>query len=211
VYKTLRDDLNQFKPDDQKLLEIAHRVYSSDYVHKGANREGEEYENWVYENLKEWAINNPMVQGFLLKKVGKKTGVNNGLGFDQNSQIIFYENGRKAAEYDGMFIYNNKLVIVESSISELRKYYRDLESRLEIKRELLVDFFCNTEIYSLLVTRPRKKTLPYRVLDYLVNYKLKNPEISIENPGVYMELDNPKLMGLEDFISRFSSLSSSSF
>lgn len=204
MFKELKDSISEYNPGEDELDSILHRVKKSSLVHSGENRIGEIYETWVYEYLKSWAVQCQDVKSFLLKEEFQKTY--NGLSYDKNCQIVFYKNGRKVAEYDSLFIYKDKVVFVESSISDLRSYYRKLEDRLIIKRQYLVDLFKTEEVYYLLVTRPKKRTIPYRSLPHLILYKLKNPDISEIDENIQaLDLNSKKLTKLQDFISSFSS------
>lgn len=204
MFKELKDAIKEFSPNQDEIDSALLRVKNYNTVHLGENLEGEIYEAWVYEYLKAWAVKCPSVTSFLLKGVGATNSDN--LGFDKNGQIIFYKNGKKAAEYDGLFIYNNHIVFIEASISDLRSYYRKLEERLITKRQYLVDFFGTENVSYLLVTRPKKRTIPYRSLPDLILYKLKSPDLSnIVDSDQASILESPKLKGMEDFISSFSS------
>lgn len=203
MYKELKNSLKEFSLEEDELNSVLFRVKQSPTVHLGQNRDGEIYESWVYEYLKSWAVKCPEVKSFLIKKKIKSSS--DGLNYDKNGQIVFYKNGRKSAEYDGMFIYKNKIVFLESSISDLRSYYRRLEDRLIVKRQYLVDLFKTEEVYYLLVTRPKKRTIPYRSLPHLILYNLKSPDLNSVNENIQaLELNSEKLMKLTEFISSFS-------
>lgn len=208
MYKDLNRSLKEFYPTDTELTNLSDRFMNHEFIHKGDNIFGEMYEAWVYEYLKSWAIANPEVSQFVIKKSFSNREYSNGLNYDKNGQIIYYQNGKKAAEYDGLFIYKDKIVFVESSVSELRSYYRRLEDKLVTKRQLLVDLFKTDEVYYLVVTRPKKRSLAYRSLPYLVLYKLKDPDftVMVKNDRVLFK-PNPKLVDLESisFSSSFSS------
>lgn len=201
MYKELKDSIREYSPGEEELKSILSRVENSELIHKGQNRDGEIYENWVYNYLESWAVNCSEVSGYLLKR---PIPSDYPLCYDANGQIVYLENGKKLAEYDGLFIYKGRVVFVESSISDLRSYYKKLESRLVKKRELLVKLFNTEEVYYLLVTRPKKRTLPYRSLPHLILYKLKSPELTnVSNRA--SELNSSKLLDINSFISSFSS------
>lgn len=192
MYKELSSDLKSYTPTDLELEYITDNFLKHSFKFSGNNLFGEMYEAWVYEYLKAWAISNPLVTTYVSKNKTGKTGLYNGLDYDKNGQIIYLKDGRKAAEYDGLFIYNGKVVIVESSVSELRSYYRNIEDKLILKRELLVSYFNTEEVYYLMVTRPGKKSLVYRSLPHLILYKLKNPVFDTlkGSTRVYSSLDS---------------------
>jgi len=208
MYKDLNNSIKKFSPDKQELDLILSKFSSHVFSHKGDNLFGEKYEVWVYEYLKSWALQCDDVTSFVVKDKSEELKGSNQLCYDKNGQIVYIEQGVKKAEYDGLFIYKNKIVFVESSVSELRKYFRNLEDRLKIKRDLLVDYFKTEEIYVLVVTRPKKRSLVYRSLPYLVLYKLKNPDfdnIQISD-RVFETIDNrSKLVDLNSISSFFSS------
>lgn len=174
------------------------------FIHRGNNLFGEMYEAWVYEYIKSWANYCPDVSSFVLKDPALKTDMGNGLNYDKNGQIIYISNGKKIAEYDALFIYKDKVVFVESSVSELRSYFRSLQDKLIKKRKLLVEEFGIEEVYYLVVTRPRKKSLTYRSLPHLILYTLKNPEFDlIEKTDRDYSLNSNKFVSLKSISSSF--------
>lgn len=201
MYKELRDSIKEFNPGEDELKDILSRVANSSLSHRGQNRDGEIYEKWVYEYLKSWALSCDSVKAYL-NKLPERSDYP--LTYDTAGQIIYIKNGKKLAEYDGLFIYRDKVVFVESSISDLRSYFKNLEKRLIEKRKLLVDLFKTEEVYYLLVTRPKKRTLVYRSLPNLILYKLKSPDLTIANSRA-SDLKSSKLLTANRFISSFSS------
>lgn len=209
MYKELNDSIKKYSPSGPELENIRNRFLAHSFIHCGDNLYGEMYEAWVYEFLKSWALVCDDVS-FFVRKVGTPQGdLVNGLTYDKNGQIIFYDNGLKVAEFDGLFIFKKRIVFVESSVSELRSYYRRLEDRLVKKRLLLSKFFNTDEVYSLVVTRPKKRSLVYRSLPNLVLYKLKDPDFSNMKVSRVSEesvlCNSPKLVDLDSISSLFSS------
>ena len=173
MYSILAKELKSFTPTKDQWEEIRKNFNRHNYIHSGDNLFGEEYEVLVYEYLKIWANSCKDVSYFMTKdpaNVARSRGLIN----DKNGQIIFIDGGKKLAEFDGIFRYKNKVVFVESSVSELRSYYRRLESKIEFKRKLLVDYYKTEEVYFLLVTRPKKKSMVYRSNPYLVLFNLQS-------------------------------------
>lgn len=207
MYKELSDCLKKYSPLESELSQIESAFLSHSFIHSGGNLYGEKYEGWVYEYLKSWALSCDDVSSYILKlKPNDSSSINSdGLNYDKNGQIIFLKNGKKLAEYDGLFIFKGKIVFVESSVSELRSYFRNLEERLIKKRLLLTEHFNTEDVYYLVVTRPRKRSLVYRSLPNLILYKLKDPDFSImdSSRASVESIDslNPKLVDLKSISS----------
>ena len=178
MYKDLANSLKSFSP--LNMDKIINRFFEHNFVHKGDNLFGEMYEAWVYEYLMEWACNTTEVASFVLKTPNKEHySSSEGLSNDKNGQIVYYQKSIKVAEFDGIFTYKGKIVFVESSVSTLRQYFRKLEDKLINKRELLVKHFGTEEIYYLVITRPKKRSIIYRSLPHLILYKLKSPDFGL--------------------------------
>lgn len=204
MYKELNNSIKGYVPTSSDWDRIVDRFLSHNFIHRGDNLFGEMYEAWVYEYFKSWAYQNQDVSTYIIKDCSFKSSSGNGLNYDKNGQIIFLKDGKKLAEYDGLFIYRNRVVFIESSVSELRSYYRKIEDRLIIKRALLVDHFKTEEVYYLMVTRPKKRTLVYRSLPHLVLYKLKNPDFeSLKISSRVSNLLSSKFKDLTSFSSSF--------
>ncbi len=192
MYKELNNSLKGYVPTDNELIEINNRFLEHRFIHSGDNLFGEKYEAWVYEYLKSWALNNIDVSSFIIKDSKFRSNSSNGLDYDKNGQIIYLKDGKKIAEYDGLFVYKDKIIFVESSVSELRNYYRKIEDKLIIKRDLLIKLFNTEEVYYLMITRPRKRSLVYRSLPHLILYKLKNPNFDTLNSDSRVSMLNDK-------------------
>lgn len=175
MYKELNNCLKSYIPTNEELTCINDRFLSHKFIHSGDNLFGEKYEAWVYEYLKSWALQTSDVSSFIIKNSKLKSNKTDGLDYDKNGQIIYLKGSKKLAEFDGLFFYKDKVVFVESSVSELRQYYRRIEDKLLVKRDLLMNLFNTEEVYYLMITRPKKRSLVYRSLPNLILYKLKNP------------------------------------
>lgn len=198
MYKELNNSLKSYTPTNSELKQIKERFLKHRIIHHGDNVFGEMYENWVYEYLKSWAFNNSDVSSFIIKDNNTTCINSEGLNYDKNGQIIYLKNGKKIAEFDGLFIYRNKIVFVESSVSELRNYYRKMEDKLIVKRDLLTKLFNTEEVYYLIVTRPKKRSLVYRSLPHLILYKLKNPNFdTLKSDSRVSVLDDKKFIELK--------------
>lgn len=220
MYKELNNSIKGFIPTTIELEEITNRFLKHQFIHSGDNLFGEMYEAWVYEYLKSWAYNNSDVTSFVIKDGKFRCYNSNGLDYDKNGQILYLKDGKKIAEYDGLFIYKDKVIFVESSVSELRNYYRKIEDKLIIKRDLLVKLFDTEEVYYLMITRPKKRSLVYRSLPHLILYKLKNPDLDsiidssrdtckYKKPDIESFIDSNQVSMLND--KKFIDLSSISF
>jgi len=198
VYKELNNLLKSYNPTQEEIDQIFSRFNSHSFSHSGDNQIGEEYEVWVYEYLKQWAIQEKSVSAYVAKSGKFRNKNTDSFNYDNKGQLIYLKKGKRIAEFDGLFIYKNKVIFVESSVSELRSYFKKLEERLKQKHDLLVEYFKTEEVYYLLVTRPRKKSLVYRSLPNLVLYKLKTPESFFNNKLRGSEPDSNKLKSIFD-------------
>lgn len=206
MYKELRDKIKQYRPSEADLKSIINSFLDHNFVHSGDNLFGEMYEAWVYEYLRAWAYYCPEVTGFVIKNPISVSKCRNGMNYDKNGQIVYISEGRKIAEYDSIFKYKDKIVFVESSVSELRSYYRNLRDRIVEKRKLLVELLKTEEVYSLVVTRPKKRSLVYRSLPHLILFTLKNPEFyQLEKTGRVNNLKSEKYISLNSIFSSSSS------
>lgn len=204
MYKELKASIKDYVPTESDIENIANNFLNHSFIHSGDNLLGEKYEAWVYEYLKLWASKCPDVSKFVIKTPSNTEPVQDGLGYDKNGQIVYFKKGKKIAEYDGLFIYKNRVVFVESSVSELRSYFSKLKERVVKKRELLVGLFNTEEVYYLVVTRPKKKSLAYRSLPHLVLYTLKNPNYSELSKTERVYKENSKNITLDLIFSSFS-------
>lgn len=190
MYKILRTDIKSFIPRDSELELIRENTVLHSYSHTGDNSLGEVFEVWVYNWLLCWAQHNSCVSLFTLKDSLYSGRRIQGLGYDNQGQIIISKEGRKLAEYDGLFVYKGCVIFVETSVSENRKYFRSLEQKLEKKRNLLKEVFKTEEIYCLMVTRPGKKSIKYRLLPFLVNLTLSLPRDITPGESTENRVDN---------------------
>ncbi len=206
MFKELKNSIRAFNPCESDLEIISNNFLDHSFIHNGENLFGEMYEAWVYEYLKTWADRCDDVTDFVVKDSKLKTLTKTGLNYDKNGQIIYLKNNKKIAEYDGLFKYRDKIVFVESSVSENRSYFRKLEDRIVEKRILLVKLFNSEEVYYLVVTRPKKKSLTYRSLPHLILYTIKNPEFSeLQKKDRVQKSNSDKYIDLNKSISSFSS------
>ncbi|MFT7004888.1 MAG: hypothetical protein ACJAWW_002254 [Sulfurimonas sp.] len=113
--------------------------------------EGEVYENFVYEKLLRYAVQNHDIDKFILKGFhqGRQKAHANTLSISEKQQIVYRTKSREISEFDAMFITkNNELYFVEMT---LVKSVLKLRKRLRKKKALLEIIFPNYEIKALII------------------------------------------------------------
>lgn len=113
--------------------------------------EGEVFENFVYEKLLRYALENDQVDKFILKGFhqDKQKAYANTLSISEKQQIVYRTKSREISEFDAMFITkDNELYFVEMT---LVKSVLKLRKRLRKKKALLEIIFPNYEIKALII------------------------------------------------------------
>ena len=67
MYKQLNCSIKEFLPTKMDFEQITNMFLEHNFVHSGQNLFGEQYEAWVYEYLKAWALNCKEVSAYVLK------------------------------------------------------------------------------------------------------------------------------------------------
>ncbi len=111
---------------------------------------GEIYENIIYELLLKYAINNNIIEKFILKGPHQNSCQNqkNGLMMDLNDQIVYKAGYKDVTEFDAMFFTKGAVWFVESTIV---KTTTSLRKRLKKKKALLEVIFPQLEIKALII------------------------------------------------------------
>lgn len=113
--------------------------------------EGEVFENFIYEKLLRYAVDNENVDKFILKGYhqDRYKAHANTLSISEKQQIVYRTKSREISEFDAMFITKDKeLYFVEMT---LVKSVLKLRKRLRKKRALLEIIFPNYEIKALII------------------------------------------------------------
>ncbi len=113
--------------------------------------EGEVYENFIYEKLLRYAVDNDDIDKFILKGFhqGRQKAHANTLSISEKQQIVYRTKSREISEFDAMIITKKKeLYFVEMT---LVKSVLKLRKRLRKKRALLEIIFPDYEIKALII------------------------------------------------------------
>ncbi|WP_321778386.1 hypothetical protein [Sulfurimonas sp.] len=113
--------------------------------------EGEVYENFIYEKLLRYAVDNQSIDKFILKGFhqNKQKAYANTLSISEKQQIVYRTKSREISEFDAMFVTKDKeLYFVEMT---LVKSVLKLRKRLRKKRALLEIIFPDYEIKALII------------------------------------------------------------
>ena len=109
MFKEIKSSIKNYLNSNNDNELIVNGFLEHSFIYSGDNKAGEMYEAWVYEYLKQWALQCDNVEAYIKKEICNK--VSNGLGFDKNSQLIYMEKGKKLAEFDGLFLYKDNIII----------------------------------------------------------------------------------------------------
>jgi len=112
--------------------------------------EGEVFENFIYEKLLRYAIENRDIKRFILKGFhqNKEKAYANTLSISEKLQIVYRTKSKEISEFDAMFFTDNELYFVEMT---LVKSVLKLRKRLRKKKALLEILFPEYEIKSLII------------------------------------------------------------
>ncbi|QFR43224.1 hypothetical protein [Sulfurimonas xiamenensis] len=148
------DNLLHYDYNVKHLLSLIRRGVSEDDPHflsSYRSFEGEVFENFIYEKLLIYAVENDNIEKFVLKGFhqDKIKAHANTLSISEKQQIVYRTKSREISEFDAMFITKDKeLYFVEMT---LVKSVLKLRKRLRKKKALLEIIFPNYEIKSLII------------------------------------------------------------
>ncbi len=150
----IKDNLLHYSYDNKTLKALVKNNISKDeisYITAYSSFVGEIYENIIYEQLLNYALNNENIKSFVLKgpyQAKENHFIKSGLLIDRSSQIVYKSAYKDISEFDAMFFTENEVYFVEMSTS---KKTASLNKRLAKKYALLKIIFPNLEIKALIV------------------------------------------------------------
>ncbi len=108
------------------------------------------FENYVYEKLLRYAIEQDEVETFILKGPHKKNAkaLPNTLSVNGKGQIVYRNRSKEIGEFDGLIVTQNDIYFIEMT---LVKSVTNLKRRLRKKRALLQTIFPKYNIKALIV------------------------------------------------------------
>jgi hypothetical protein len=153
-HSDIGDNLLHYDYNVKHLLSLIRRGVSKDdphYLSSYRSFEGEVFENFIYEKLLIYAVENDEIEKFVLKGFhqDKIKAHANTLSISEKQQIVYRTKSREISEFDAMLITKNKeLYFVEMT---LVKSVLKLRKRLRKKKALLEIIFPNYEIKALII------------------------------------------------------------
>ncbi|MBW6488946.1 hypothetical protein [Sulfurimonas sp.] len=150
----IADNLLHYDYNVKYLLSLIRKGVSLDDQHflsSYRSFEGEVFENYVFEKLLIYAVENDEIEKFVLKGFhqDKIKSYANTLSISEKQQIVYRTKSREISEFDAMFITKNQeLYFVEMT---LVKSVLKLRKRLRKKKALLEIIFPNYEIKALII------------------------------------------------------------
>ncbi|WP_419769603.1 MAG: hypothetical protein ACNI3C_09680 [Candidatus Marinarcus sp.] len=124
---------------------------SPSFIASYTSFKGEIFENIIYEHLVQYAANEPLITGFILKgpyQQQTQKFYKSGLMIDSSSQIVYKSAYKDISEFDALFFTEDSLYFVEMSTS---KKTESLIKRLLKKQALLKMLFPHLIIRALIV------------------------------------------------------------
>lgn len=120
------------------------------YISAFRSFEGEVYENYIYEKLLRFAVNEPKIKSFIIKGPHKHRtrAQSDALSVSWKGQIIYRARYKEIGEFDGLLFTDKELYFVEMT---LVKSVSNLKKRLRKKRSLLEVLFPRYKVKALLV------------------------------------------------------------
>lgn len=113
---------------------------------------GEIFENNVYENIMEWARKDERLVWFALKGAYVRERFRrNGLSFSSKKQLVYNIDGLDFAEFDALFVRDNRIYFVEMTNSIKANVSRRYKKRIYQKTQLLNKIFPQYEAVCLVV------------------------------------------------------------
>ena len=150
----IADNLSHYDYNVKHLLSLIKKGVDKEdptYLSSYRSFEGEVFENFVYEKLLRYALENDNIDKFILKGFhqDKEKAYANTLSISEKQQIVYRTKSREISEFDAMFITKGKeLYFVEMT---LVKSVLKLRKRLRKKKALLEIIFPNYDIKSLII------------------------------------------------------------
>lgn len=150
----IADNLFHYEYNTKHLLSLTRKGVPKDepaYLSSYRSFEGEVYENFLYEKLLRYALENDYITKFVLKGFhqSRHKAYANTLSISEKEQIVYRTKSREISEFDAMFVtQNNELYFVEMT---LVKSVLKLRRRLRKKKALLETIFPNYEIKALII------------------------------------------------------------
>ncbi|MBN2815977.1 MAG: hypothetical protein JXQ67_04790 [Campylobacterales bacterium] len=150
----IADNLLHYDYNTKHLLSLIRKGVANDdpsYLSSYRSFEGEVYENFLYEKLLRYAVENDDIEKFVLKGFhqNRHKAHANTLSISEKEQIVYRTKSREISEFDAMFVTkNNELYFVEMT---LVKSVLKLRRRLRKKKALLETIFPNYEIKALII------------------------------------------------------------
>ncbi len=150
----ISDNLYHYDYNVKHLLSLINKGIDKDdpmFLSSYRSFEGEVFENFLYEKLLRYAVDNDEIEKFVLKGFHqeKEKAYANTLSISEKQQIVYRTKSREISEFDAMFITkNNELYFVEMT---LVKSVLKLRKRLRKKKALLEIIFPNYEIKALII------------------------------------------------------------
>lgn len=148
------DNLLHYDYNVKYLLSLIRRGIDQDdqhYLSSYRSFEGEVFENFIYEKLLMYAVENEDIDKFVLKGFhqDKIKSHANTLSISEKQQIVYRTKSREISEFDAMFITKSReLYFVEMT---LVKSVLKLRKRLRKKKALLELIFPNYEVKALII------------------------------------------------------------
>jgi hypothetical protein len=153
-HSDIGDNLLHYDYNVKHLLSLIRKKVSKDDPHflsSYRSFEGEVFENFIYEKLLIYAVENENIEKFVLKGFhqDKIKAHANTLSISEKQQIVYRTKSREISEFDAMLITkDNELYFVEMT---LVKSVLKLRKRLRKKRALLEIIFPNYKIKALII------------------------------------------------------------
>jgi hypothetical protein len=150
----ISDNLYHYKYNTKHLLSLIRQNIDKEdpaYLSSFRSFEGEVFENYAYEKLLRYAVEDDDIEKFILKGFhqNKQKAYANTLSISEKQQIVYRTKSREISEFDAIIITKNKeLYFVEMT---LVKSVLKLRKRLRKKKALLEIIFPQYEIKSLII------------------------------------------------------------
>lgn len=149
----ISDNLLYYSYNVKHLLKLYQSGMPKDdplYLSAYRSFEGEVYENFMFEKLLRYSLENENVEKFVLKGFhqNRTKAHANTLSISEKRQIVYRTKSREISEFDALLFTKNELYFVEMT---LVKSAIKLKKRLRKKKALLETIFPNYEIKALII------------------------------------------------------------